>query len=66
MVKEEVTLIEVTVAMRGKWGKSSVGGLIDDFRTECLSKPEFLSIWESKVEIKEMEILTKGEGHGKS
>jgi len=59
MGKEKVTLIEVTVAMRGKWDKVSVGGLIDDLRTECLSKPEFISIWESNIETKEMEILTK-------
>ncbi|GAI96544.1 unnamed protein product [marine sediment metagenome] len=55
--KEEVTLIEVTVAVRGKWGKSSVDNLVADFRTECLSKRGFISIWSSKIETKEMEIL---------
>jgi len=64
MGKEEVTLIEVTVAMRGKWGKSSVDDLVADFRTECLSKEEFISIWPSKIETKEMEILTNQRSKG--
>lgn len=57
--KQEVTLIKVVVAMRGKWDKLSVDGLIQDMRTECLSKPEFISIWNEGIETKEMEIIPK-------
>lgn len=59
MGKEKVTFIKITVAVRGTWDKVSVNGLIDDFRTECLSKPEFLSIWQSETETKEVEVISR-------
>lgn len=55
--KIEVTLIDVTIAMRGRWDKVAVEGLIDDIKSEIRSKAEYINVWEEKIETKQMEVI---------